>query len=507
LLFKSGLLYIVILKSFSELNSEGYIRDTFLKNNKSGIPFYPMSKYQPGRRSEVKPFQLVKYFAIASFLILIIFSIPFATFISQRAKEILLKSFEDSSIVVGENLNNLVYNYFVIPVMNTYGEIRLGNKDQQRLLDNVVKTAIKGLDIELVKLYSVDEGIVVYSTDPVFFKEKIVEIPEYKKAVNSEYSSVITSEGGLKKIKTYIPFTMTLTSTGEEYVPGVFEATQNITKQYNSIVKLQLLIFGVSILIMVLIFFALLFVVHNAEKIIKKRAAEQRDLEEQLYLAERLAALGEMVAGVSHEIKNPLGIIQSTSELLTSMSNADEKQKRLSSVITEESIRLNRIVTDFLEFARPHKLNLDECRIEEVIRKNISFFRPELEGKGIVVYDKMNSRSFKLQADDDLLYRAFMNILLNSIQAIENAGSITVNVEEEKGGYRIEIEDTGSGISKENMKKIFNPFFTTKDKGTGLGLPIVRKIIEGHQGTIDVESQEGSGTKVFIRLPKKQQAI
>jgi signal transduction histidine kinase len=258
---------------------------------------------------------------------------------------------------------------------------------------------------------------------------------------------------------------------------------------------------------MALIFFALLFVVHNAEKIIKKRATEQRELEEQLYLAERLAALGEMVAGVSHEIKNPLGIIQSTSELLTSMPNADEKQKKLSRVITEESIRLNRIVTDFLDFARPHKLNLNECHIEEVIRKNISFFKPELEGKGIVVYDKMNGRSFKLQADDDLLYRALMNLFLNSIQAIENAGSITVNVEEEKGGYRIEIEDTGCGITKENMKKIFNPFFTTKDKGTGLGLPIVRKIIEGHQGTIDVESQEDSGTKVIIRLPKKQQAI
>ncbi len=465
-----------------------------------------MLKHQPDRISDVKPFQLVKYFATASFLILILFSIPFATFISQRAKDILLKSFEDSSIVVGENLNNLVYNYFVLPVMNAYGEIRLGNRDQQSLLDNVVKTAIQGMNIELVKLYSVDQGIVVYSTNPSLLKEKVVENAEYKKAVASEYSSEIISEGGLKKIKTYIPFTITLTSTGEKFVPGVFEATQNITKQYNSIVKLQILIFVVSLLIMALIFFALLFVVHNAEKIIKKRAAEQRDLEEQLYLAERLAALGEMVAGVSHEIKNPLGIIQSTSELLTSMPNADEKQKRLSSVITEESIRLNRIVTDFLDFARPHKLNLNECHIEEVIRKNISFFKPELEGKGIVMYDKMNGRSFKLQADDDLLYRALMNIFLNSIQAIENAGSITVNVDEEKGGYRIEIEDTGIGISKENMKKIFNPFFTTKDKGTGLGLPIVRKIIEGHQGTIDVESQEGSGTKVIIHLPKKQLA-
>ena len=462
---------------------------------------------------------MVKYFASASFLVLIIISFPFAVFISRGAKDILLKNYKDYAMVVGENLNNLVYQYFVIPVMNSYGEIRLGNKDQQALLDSVVKNAIRGLEIELVKFYSVEQGIVIYSTDPKFIREKLIETPEYKKALNGETSSEMMSEkdglwefglekiGGVKKIRTYIPFTVTLTSTGEKFIPGVFEVIINMTKQYNSIIKLQYLIFSLSILIMTLIFFALLLIVHNAEKIIKRKAREQRDLEEQLSLAERLAALGEMVAGVSHEIKNPLGIIQSTSELLTSMPNADEKQKRLSRVITEESIRLNGIVTDFLDFARPHKLILSECHLEQVIRKNITFLKPELESKGIVVNDKMNSRSFKLQADDDLLYRALMNIFINSIQAIDSAGTITVNVDEEKGGYRIEVEDTGSGITKENMKKIFNPFFTTKEKGTGLGLPIVRKIVEGHQGTIDVESQEGTGTKVTIHLPKKLQAI
>jgi signal transduction histidine kinase len=461
----------------------------------------------------------MKYFASASLLVLILFSFPFAVFISQYAKDILLKNFQDYAIVVGENLNNLVYQYFILPVMNQYGQIELGKKYQQELMNQQVQNAIQGLDIELVKLYSIEQGIVIYSTDPTLIKEKVVETEDYKMAVAGKQSSSMISEGnslwgfgiekigGVKKIRTYIPLTITLSSTGEKFVAGVFEVTQNMTKQYNTIVKLQYLIFGLSILIMAFIFFALLFIVHNAEKIIQKRAAEQRELEEQLYLAERLAALGEMVAGVSHEIKNPLGIIQSTSELLTSMPNADEKQKRLSSVITEESIRLNRIVTEFLDFARPHKLNLHECRLEEVIRKNISFLKPELESKGIVVYDKMDNRSFKLQADDELLYRALMNIFINSIQAIDNAGSITVNVDEEKGGYRMEIEDTGSGIAKENMKKIFNPFFTTKQKGSGLGLPIVRKIIDGHEGTVEIESQEGSGTKVIIRLPLKLQVI
>jgi two-component system sensor histidine kinase HydH len=476
-------------------------------------------KHHQRRQSESKPFRLVKYFATASFLVLIIFSFPFAIFISQSAKDILLKNFEDYAIVVGENLNNLVYQYYSLPVMIQYGGSKLSDERQMRLMDQVVKIAIRDLDVELVKLYSIEQGMVVYSTDPALIREKVVETEGYKRALEGEQSSSMISEGdglwgfgiekigSVKKIKTYIPMTGYLSSTGEEFVSGIFEVILDMTAQYNSIVKLQYLIFGLSILIMALIFFTLLLIVHNAEKIIKRRAMEQRELEEQLYLAERLAALGEMVAGVSHEIKNPLGIIQSTSELLTSMPNADETQKRLSSVITEESIRLNRIVTEFLDFARPHKLDLHECHLEEVIRKNIAFLNSELESKGIVVHDKLNSRSFKLQADYDLLYRALMNIFINSIQAIDNSGSISVNVDEEKGGYRIEVEDTGCGISKENTKKIFNPFFTTKEKGSGLGLPIVRKIVEGHQGTIDVESREGSGTKVIIRLPKKMQPI
>jgi len=477
------------------------------------------TKHQQKRQSEGKPFRLVKYFATASFLVLIIFSFPFAIFISQSAKDILLKNFEDYAIVVGENLNNLVYQYYSLPVMIQYGGSRLSDERQMRLMDEVVKIAIQDLDVELVKLYSIEQGMVVYSTDPTLIREKVVETEGYKRALEGEQSSSMISEGdglwgfgiekigGVKKIKTYIPMTGYLSSTGEEFVSGIFEVILDMTTQYNSIVKLQYLIFGLSVLIMALIFFTLLLIVHNAEKIIKRRAMEQGELEEQLYLAERLAALGEMVAGVSHEIKNPLGIIQSTSELLTSMPNADETQKRLSSVITEESIRLNRIVTEFLDFARPHKLNLHECHLEEVIRKNISFLNSDLDSKGIAVHDKLNTRSFKLQADYDLLYRALMNIFINSIQAIDNSGSISVNVDEEKTGYRIEVEDTGCGITKENMKKIFNPFFTTKEKGSGLGLPIVRKIVEGHQGTIDIESQEGSGTKVIIRLPKKMQAI
>jgi two-component system, NtrC family, sensor histidine kinase HydH len=285
-------------------------------------------------------------------------------------------------------------------------------------------------------------------------------------------------------------------------VGGVFELIQDISEEYQAIVKLQYLIFSLSILIMGLIFLALLLIVHKAEKMIEERSKAQRDLEAQLNQAERLAALGEMVAAVSHEIKTPLGIIRSTAEFLGGMPNTDDAQKRLSSVITEESTRLNRIVTEFLDFARPQVPNLETCDLKDILEKNLLFLSPELEKRGVAVHHNLDGRSWPLAADHGLLYRAFLNILINAYQAVQEGGRIGVTVQEASQNYYVEIEDSGPGVSVENMNRIFDPFFTTKEKGSGLGLAIVKKIIEGHGGSIRIESAEGNGAKVKISLPR-----
>jgi signal transduction histidine kinase len=436
--------------------------------------------------------------------------------ISEKAKEILLKSYEEYALLVGENLNHQVFQNFVIPVSRRFGIIKLRDREQYELMDQIVRNTIHGFHVDLVNIYDIGKGVIAYSTDPDLIGEKVKTSPRYQKAVMGEHSSGLLSSkedfwgldiglmGGSKKMRTYIPFRGQNPFTGAKgYVGGVFELTQDLTTQYESITKFQYLIFGLSILIMGLIFLALLLIVHKAEGMIEQRAKEQRELEEQLHQAESLAALGEMVAGVSHEIKNPLGIIQSTGELLSSMPDANESQKRLSGVITAESIRLNRIVTEFLDFARPQLPDPRECYLEEVIKKNLSFLQPELEKKGIRVNDNLDGRSFKLEADQELLYRALLNIFINAIQSIKAGGIISVRVEENRGDCLIEIEDTGCGINHENIKKIFNPFFTTKEKGSGLGLSIVRKTIEGHGGTIALESEEGVGTKVKVHLPRR----
>jgi signal transduction histidine kinase len=466
---------------------------------------------------EIKPFRLAKYFAITSFIVFLLSSIPFAAFISKKANDDLILNYQNYAQEVSGNINHQLLINFYTPVWYEYKAIRLSIKPQMELLDKVVREATESLNVDIVTIYSPEEGIIVYSTDPSLIRKRTEKTEGYLKALKGEMSVQLISDGnnlwglgtgilgGQKKVKTYIPLTGEeyIPLTGEEMILGIIELVLDLTEQYNSIIKRQYTTFGVFAIIMVIIFISMLLIVRKAEKIIENRAVEQRKLVEQLNLAERLAALGEMVAGVSHEIKNPLGIIQSTSELLNNMPDATETHKRLSGVITEESIRLNRIVTEFLDFARPHALNLRECDLKEIIIKNIEFLEPELEKKGISVENNLENRRYMIEADQDLLHRVFMNLIINAIQAIQGMGKIIISIAEERGAYNFEIKDTGSGISEESMKKVFNPFFTTKQKGSGLGLPIVRKIIEGHGGQIDIESTEGNGTSVMVRLLKR----
>ena len=469
-----------------------------------------------------KQFRLVKFFAYASFVVLIIFSLPFSMVISQRAKDILMKSHETYALLLGENLNHQVFQNFVLPVTQKFGKMRLREKRQQALMDRIVRNTTHSFKIDLVNMYDINQGVIAYSTDPSLIGKKVRESLGYKKAVMGQNSSRLVSGGdgiwgtgiqrmgGEKKLRTYIPFKGAGPFFGDTgHVLGVFELIQDLTQEYESLVRFQYLIFGMSILIMGMIFVALLFIVHKAEKTIAERAKEQRELEAQLNQAERLAALGQMIAGVSHEIRNPLGIIRSTAELMGSMSKGDESQAKLSGLIIEESSRLNNIVTEFLDFARPQAPHFQECDLDEILNKNIQFLEAEVETKRILLRDNLPHRPLPLRADPQLLYRSFLNIFMNAIQAMEKAGTLSVTVFEEKDSYRVVIEDDGSGIRDKDLKKIFDPFFSTKDKGSGLGLSIVRNIIEGHKGSIWIESHHKesivskTGTRVFIQLPKE----
>jgi signal transduction histidine kinase len=178
----------------------------------------------------------------------------------------------------------------------------------------------------------------------------------------------------------------------------------------------------------------------------------------------------------------------------------------------EETTRLNSIVTDFLDFARPTTPHLSECQVDKVLEKNLEFLEVELERRDITVEKRFAENGTPVFADGDLLYRAFLNIFVNAMEALDDGGTIKVVTryqDTQENSLEVIISDTGAGISQEALANIFDPFFTTRETGTGLGLPIVRNIIESHGGTVQIESPpkkeraqvEDRGTAIIISLP------
>jgi signal transduction histidine kinase len=212
-----------------------------------------------------------------------------------------------------------------------------------------------------------------------------------------------------------------------------------------------------------------------------------------------------MVASVSHEIKNPLGIVRSTADILGKrVKSVAPGNEYLASIIVEETSRLDGIVREFLDFARPQEPKLTEGLIDEVMDKALTFMTPELEKQNVGLVKKLDGSSAPLKMDQDLVYRAFLNILVNSVQAMPSGGTlrVTTGVTRSPAGVRITISDTGMGMNEEKRQKIFTPFYTDKNRGTGLGLAIVKNIIDSHHGTIEVQSEEGEGTTFTIVLPR-----
>lgn len=186
-----------------------------------------------------------------------------------------------------------------------------------------------------------------------------------------------------------------------------------------------------------------------------------------------------------------------------------DRLKRFSSIIVEESTRLNDILTEFLDFARPQTIRPVTCRIEDILDRNLFILEAECQRLRISVQKRYQTGDYCLEADQDMLYRAFVNIFANAIQAMPEGGELTVQTSIPNGRngaslVEIRVQDTGCGIPKEALKKIFNPFFTTRENGTGLGLAIVRSIVDNHSGEIEVVSKEGEGAAIIIRLPLTQ---
>lgn len=463
----------------------------------------------------LQPFILVKYFSFSSLGVILVFTLFLSWFISNNAREVMLEQNEEYSLLLAENINQQVFRRFVLPAVIRFGGIALRNPEQFELLDGIVKGVTQSLKIDSVTIYDSSRNIISYSTLPELVGQMDVGADEYETALGGKPNSKLTYSGSVFsllhisidiecELRTFIPFRQVRPDgENEDLIMGVIEIKKDLSRNYKNIIRLQGRIIIVSGLVMTILFLVLRSIVSRAGIILEKRALERLKLEEKLNQAERLAHLGTMVATVSHEIKSPLGIVRSTAEILEKrIVKLAPGNEHLAKIVVDETIRLNNIVVEFLDFARPRKPQFKLSTVNSSLRKVLAFLSSELKKNRIELVTDLAPNLPKNHLDEALFYRALLNIMMNALQAMGDGGILLVTTSKtENGSTEVVIQDNGVGMSEEKVGQIFHPFFTDKHKGTGLGLAITKNIIESHGAEISVTSEEANGTTFSIILP------
>jgi two-component system, NtrC family, sensor histidine kinase HydH len=232
-----------------------------------------------------------------------------------------------------------------------------------------------------------------------------------------------------------------------------------------------------------------------------------QDAEAAVRRADRLAALGQLTAGLAHELRNPMSTMRSSAEILTRSLPADNEMAReLAGYILTEVDRTNSLITRFLEFARPMTLRLEPTDLAGVIDRAVAQVAREQTNGNVPVYTNYSPDIRPVPLDGELMERVVYNLVINAVQASPPGAAVTVKTRPSDGNVEIAVIDRGNGIDPKQIENVFNPFFTTKPNGVGLGLAIVSKIVDEHGGKMIVESQPGEGSIFHVFLPAKPQS-
>lgn len=456
------------------------------------------------------PFRLLKYFFISGFAVIAVVTFLLGAFLYSRNIDTLLKSAENYARLLAENLNYNIFIGFYAPLKARGAKMDLRKWDQFGALDSLIKDFTYGLKIDRIKIIDRSRKI-VYSTEYDLIGTYEPENSAIDDALNGKDHTRIRQGDrsqsqwyGKWLADTYYPLRE---GTGNYWmlgaIYGVIQISQDVTDQYLHVQRSILVIMVVATGLMAFLFIMLTLIVRRGEMMLIDRAARQKKLEEQLQQSEKLASIGQMVATIAHEIRNPLGIIRSSGEVLLNKENPDPVRiKKLAGIVVEEATRLSLILTDFLDFARPRSPAADRVDVRNVLYKVKSHLEHEIQARQIKWSDySAEGPDPIVKGDSDLLYQAFLNITMNAFEAIEDGGSFKVSVSNEDDSVVVEFEDDGSGIREEDIPRIFSPFFTTHDMGTGLGLSVVHNIISAHEGEVSVKSQPGKWTIFRVALP------
>lgn len=249
---------------------------------------------------------------------------------------------------------------------------------------------------------------------------------------------------------------------------------------------------------------------HSFNEMIEK-LRQNRVLEERLRETEHLTALGQFASGIAHEIRNPLNFISlSIDHLKEKIGHASpEEQKKMGDLMTSiksETFRLNHMVENFLKYGRPLKLDIKQVNLNLLLKEVLNLANQKAIEQGIEI-SYVPEDTPLIDGDEEKIKTCLMNVVANGLQAMPTGGTLSIRMTERPEEVILEITDTGQGISPENLKKVFQPYFTTKQLGIGLGLALTRRIIEEHHGTIEISSSPEKGTKVLMTLPLNYEMV
>jgi two-component system sensor histidine kinase HydH len=235
---------------------------------------------------------------------------------------------------------------------------------------------------------------------------------------------------------------------------------------------------------------------------IMRDLGEIRQLQAAVRRQEKMAAIGGLAAGVAHEIRNPLSSIKGMASYFRSKFPEGSDDRQAAAVMVQEVDRLNRAISELIEFARPTRLNLKQTDIQALLKHSLQLIQPDADSHKVEVKFVSATENVVADVDSDRLLQCLLNIYLNGVQAMPGGGTLSIKCQAvNEGFFRINILDTGQGIAAAHTRQIFDPYFTTKTTGTGLGLAIVHRIIEAHHGRIEVQSGPDKGTEISLIIP------
>ena len=409
-----------------------------------------------------------------------------------------------------------------------------GYTDEMRLQHYLQKLNAKGVK-EISIISNTDE--IIASTNPMNVGEE-VSPKKKERIIKAELGEPVSKEG--KVYNVILPVV-----AGNEHYGYIHlkinaeDFSENLKSNAIKRIVATSLVFGLGILIAVFLSWMYTRPIHNVVNAARRVAAgdltllnvtadrkdeigeltqsfnfmvqklrEERALEEKLREAEHLSGIAQLARGIAHEIRNPLNFISLSIDHLREKyaplkSGEKEKFESLITSIKHEIQRLNKLVGDFLDYGKPLKLSLQEVDMGSLINEIIALIWAKAEKDGIKIHYQCGEFP-KLYLDPELIKTCIFNIILNAFQAMPAGGDLTVSTNASDSRASVVIEDTGTGVSKENMPKLFEPFFSTKTTGLGLGLAMTKRVIEEHGGKVDFQSIEGKGSNVTIFLPMKK---